>query len=161
MIASRSLRRCFLSLALTGALLGWQGGQTAGSSTPLSVEEVVKLSQTGLSEELIKAIRDCVARGEQALLFRNRRDGTFEDVSSALASIPAASMRGAAFGDLKNDGNVDAVIVDIDGPPILLMNQGVSGNHRVLFKLVGAGPKSNKMAVGARVTVNAPPLALY
>ncbi len=90
---------------------------------------------------------------EPILLFRNRRDGTFEDVSSSLASIAPASMRGAAFGDLNNDGNVDVVIVDIDGPPILLLNQGVSGNHRVLFKLVGT--KSNKMAIGARVTVKA------
>ena len=90
---------------------------------------------------------------EPILLFRNRRDGTFEDVSSSLASISAASMRGAAFGDLNNDGNVDVVIVDIDGPPIVLLNEGVSGNHRVLFKLIGT--KSNKMAIGARVTVKA------
>ncbi len=90
---------------------------------------------------------------EPMLLFRNRRDGTFEDVSSVLASILDQSRRGAAFGDINNDGNVDVVIVSTDGPPTLLLNQGGNSNHRVLFKLTGT--KSNKMAIGARVTVKA------
>jgi len=90
---------------------------------------------------------------EPILLFRNRRDGTFEDVSHALDNIPASSMRGAAFGDINNDGNVDVVIVNVDGPPLLLLNQSANHNHRVLFRLIGT--KSNKMAIGARVTVTA------
>lgn len=87
------------------------------------------------------------------LLFRNKRDGTFEDVSRVLADIPDASRRGAAFGDLNNDGNVDVVVLNIDGPPSLLLNLGGNRNHRVLFRLVGT--KSNKMAIGARVKVTA------
>jgi hypothetical protein len=90
---------------------------------------------------------------EPMLLFRNKRDGTFEDVSSALASIPDASRRGAAFGDLNNDGNIDIVVSNMDGPPTLLLNQGGDGNHRVLFSLVGT--QSNKSSIGARVTVRA------
>ena len=86
-------------------------------------------------------------------LFRNNRDGTFEDVSAILAAIPAESRRGAAFGDLNNDGNIDIVIVNVGAPPTLLLNQGANNNHRVLFKLVGT--KSNKMAIGARITVKA------
>ena len=58
------------------------------------------------------------------LLFRNNRDGTFEDVSTVLSAIPAASRRGAAFGDINNDGNVDIVIVNVGEPPSLLLNQG-------------------------------------
>jgi enediyne biosynthesis protein E4 len=96
-------------------------------------------------------VPDAARYREPILFFRNQRDGTFENVSSALAGIPAASMRGAAFGDINNDGNVDVVIVNMDGPPILLLNQGGNGNHRVLFQLVGT--KSNRMAIGARVTV--------
>ena len=94
---------------------------------------------------------------EPILLFRNHRDGTFENISSALADIPAASMRGAAFGDINNDGSVDVVIVNMDGPPILLLNRSENSNHRVLFQLVGT--TSNKMAIGARVTVKTGKLA--
>jgi hypothetical protein len=92
-------------------------------------------------------------------LFRNRRDGTFEDVSNILAAIPPESRRGAAFGDVNNDGNVDMVLVNVGELPTLLLNRDGSHNHRVLFKLVGT--KSNRAAVGARVTVKAGPLTQF
>jgi hypothetical protein len=87
------------------------------------------------------------------LLFRNHRDGTFDDVSSAFANMPPQSRRGAAFGDINNDGNVDIVVLNVGEPPSLLLNRTENANHRVLFKLVGT--KSNKAAIGARVTVKA------
>lgn len=90
---------------------------------------------------------------EPMQLFRNKGDGTFEDVSSVFAEIPNASRRGAAFGDLNNDGNVDVAVLNMDGPPQLLLNEGGNHNHRVLFKLIGT--TSNKMAIGAKVTVTA------
>jgi enediyne biosynthesis protein E4 len=90
---------------------------------------------------------------EPMLLFRNNRDGTFEDISSVLAGFPVASRRGAAFGDVNNDGNVDILVLNTGEPPTLLLNQTKNQNHRVLFKLVGT--KSNKMAIGARVIVRA------
>jgi hypothetical protein len=93
------------------------------------------------------------------LLFRNHRDGTFEDVSQALANMPPQSRRGAAFGDIANDGNVDIVVLNVGEPPSLLMNHNDSANHRVLFKLVGV--KSNKAAIGARVTVKAGALVQF
>jgi len=100
---------------------------------------------------------DSIAGGtpyrQPMLLFRNHRDGTFEDVSSALASMPLQSRRGAAFGDINNDGNIDIVSLNVGEPPSLLINHNESANHRVLFKLVGV--KSNKTAIGARVTVKA------
>ena len=61
--------------------------------------------------------------------------------------------RGAAFGDINNDGNIDIVILNVGEPPTLLLNHTESANHRVLFKLVGT--RSNKAAIGARVTVKA------
>jgi len=85
-------------------------------------------------------------------LFRNHRDGIFDDVSSVLAGIHPASRRGAAFGDINNDGNVDVVLINVGEPPTLLLNQGGNHNHRVLFRLVGTG-KSNRAAIGARITV--------
>jgi len=93
------------------------------------------------------------------VLLRNHRDGTFEDVSSTLAALPAQSRRGAAFGDINNDGNVDVVILNVGEPPSLLLNRNASSNHRVLFKLIGV--KSNKAGIGARVTVKAGPLVQF
>jgi hypothetical protein len=87
------------------------------------------------------------------LLHRNKRDGTFEEVSAeaGLHDIPLASRRGAAFGDVNNDGCVDILLLNVGEPPSLLIDHCKNGNHRVLFKLIGV--KSNKLAIGARVTV--------
>jgi enediyne biosynthesis protein E4 len=87
------------------------------------------------------------------LLHRNKRDGTFEEVSAeaGLHEIPLAARRGAAFGDVNNDGCVDILILNVGEPPSLLINHCKNGNHRVLFKLTGT--KSNKLAIGARVTL--------
>jgi enediyne biosynthesis protein E4 len=93
------------------------------------------------------------------VLLRNHRDGTFEDVSSTLESLPLKSRRGVAFGDINNDGNVDVVVLNVGEAPSLLLNHNQSSNHRVLFKLVGT--KSNKAAIGARVTVKAGSLTQF
>lgn len=88
-------------------------------------------------------------------LERNNRDGTFDEVSkdAGLADLPLKSRRGAAFGDIFNTGNVDAVLLNVGEPPSLLRNLNNDGNHRVLFKLIGT--KSNRAAIGARVTIHA------
>ncbi len=89
------------------------------------------------------------------LLFRNNRNHTFEDVTaiSGLDKLSLSSRRGAAFGDVNNDGKVDVLILNVGEPPTLLINRTQSPNHAVLFKLVGT--KSNKAAIGTRVTVTA------
>jgi enediyne biosynthesis protein E4 len=89
------------------------------------------------------------------LLHRNNRDGTFDDVSKEadLAALPLHSRRGASFGDVFNNGNIDVLLLNVGEPPSLLKNENASGFHRVLFKLVGI--KSNRAAVGARVTIHA------
>ncbi len=90
---------------------------------------------------------------EPMQLFRNLRDGTFEDISAAsgLAQIALACRRGAAFGDINNDGNMDIALLNVGEPPTLLLNRLQNENHRVLFKLIGT--KSNRAAIGARVTI--------
>ena len=89
------------------------------------------------------------------LLFRNKHDGTFEESGAAVgfADIPLQSRRGAAFGDINNDGCVDIVTLNVGAPPSLLLNHCQNGNHRALFKLIGT--KTNRLAIGARVTVKA------
>ena len=98
---------------------------------------------------------------EPLMLHMNNHDGTFTDSAAAagLNAIPLASRRGAAFGDVNNDGNIDVLLLNVGEPPSLLLNHGVAGNHRVLFKLVGT--KSNRAAIGARVTVRAGKLVQF
>ena len=88
------------------------------------------------------------------LLHRNNRDGTFDEVSqeSGLAALPLKSRRGAAIGDIFNTGNIDVLLLNVGQPPSLLLNTNHDGNHRVLFHLIGT--KSNRAAIGARITIN-------
>jgi enediyne biosynthesis protein E4 len=89
---------------------------------------------------------------EPMLLLRNKR-GIFEDVSpqsgEALAT-PRAS-RGVAFGDLDNDGFVDIAVNCLNGPAVILRNEGGNGNHWLLVDTVGT--ISNRDGIGARVRV--------
>lgn len=57
------------------------------------------------------------------LLFHNLHNGKFEDVSGAagISAMPLLSRRGAAFGDIDNDGCVDVVVLNADKPPSLLL----------------------------------------
>jgi enediyne biosynthesis protein E4 len=87
------------------------------------------------------------------LFFRNNHDGTFDEAGASVGfpEMPLHSRRGAAFGDINNDGCVDIVTLNVGEPPSLLLNHCQNGNHRALFRLLGT--KSNRLAIGARVTV--------
>ncbi len=91
---------------------------------------------------------------EPIQLFRNKGGGNFEEIADSvgLNDGPLESRRGAAFGDINNDGNVDAVVYNVGRPPSLFINETRNLNHRVLFHLIGG--KSNRAAIGARVTVH-------
>ena len=99
-------------------------------------------------------VKGSAAYAQPILLHRNLRNGTFEEVSKAagLADMPLKSRRGAAFGDIANNGNVDVVVLNVGEAPSLFLNTNQSSNHRVLFHLVGS--KSNRAAIGARVTIH-------
>jgi hypothetical protein len=90
---------------------------------------------------------------EPLLLYRNKGDRTFDEISgpAGLNDGPAQSRRGVALGDINNDGNVDIVAFNVGAPPSLFLNDTKNSNHRVLFKL--SGTKSNRGAVGARITI--------
>src|SRR6516164_4378453 len=88
---------------------------------------------------------------EAKILQMNQKDGTFCDASTqggAALREPQVS-RGLAVGDLFNDGNMDVVINNLDGAPVVLKNHGAAGRHWVSFEL--AGTKSNRLAIGARL----------
>ncbi|HEY4899594.1 MAG TPA: CRTAC1 family protein [Terriglobales bacterium] len=90
---------------------------------------------------------------EPMILFRNAGQLRFDDISdpSGVNDEPLQSRRGIAFGDINNDGNIDAVVFNVNGPPSILINDSKNSNHRVMFKLVGT--TSNRAAIGARVTI--------
>jgi hypothetical protein len=90
---------------------------------------------------------------QPSLLQINQRDGTFCDASDEAgpALMQPRVSRGLAVGDLFNDGNMDVVIEDLDGKPMILRNHGVPGNHWVSFELDGT--KSNRAALNARIKI--------
>jgi hypothetical protein len=93
---------------------------------------------------------------QRPLLFRNIDGKKFEEVQARTGSGLAVvvSARGAAFGDLFNDGHVDVVMNNIDATPTLLRNGVKNENHWIEFKLTGTG-KSPRDAIGTKVFVTA------
>jgi hypothetical protein len=98
---------------------------------------------------------------ERNQLFRNLGTGRFEEVTARAGAVFELSevSRGAAFGDVDNDGDVDVLVTNNNGPARLLINHVGQRNRWVGLRLVG-GPGPRDM-LGARVGVfrdEGPPL---
>jgi hypothetical protein len=93
---------------------------------------------------------------QRPLLYRNLRNGRFELVPAVEGTGLAKLMvgRGAAFGDIFNDGRISVIVNNMDGTPVLLRNVDADRHHWVELKLIG-GAKSPRDAVGATVYLNA------
>jgi hypothetical protein len=86
-------------------------------------------------------------------LYRNLGNMRLKDVSAQVGasfSVPAAH-RGAAFGDLDNDGRIDIVVTVLNGEPQLLMNRSPNHNHWIILKLVGV--TDNRDGLGTKVKI--------
>ena len=90
---------------------------------------------------------------QRRLLYHNRGDGTFDEVAAQAGPTLMTERvgRGAAVGDLDNDGRLDLVINDLDGQPQVLHNESASSGHWLMVSLTGKAP--NTLAIGAIVTV--------
>jgi len=86
------------------------------------------------------------------IVFRNLGGGKFEELIDQAGPGIAAhhASRGCCFGDFDNDGDIDVLIVNLNEPPSLLRNDLGGNNHWLKVKLMGV--KSNRSAIGARVT---------
>jgi hypothetical protein len=108
----------------------------------------------GNPDDLIETMQKDVTYREPLMLFHS--DGkVLHNVSAESGPLFARniSARGLAIGDFDNDGAVDVLVSVNDDAPLLLHNQAAKGNHWLGIKLVGK--KSNRDAIGARITYQA------
>lgn len=114
----------------------------------------------GHLQDNIEKYSDSSTYFEQNILLLNDGKGKFLDASNTSGDgmLVKFSSRGAAFDDLDNDGDLDAVIVNSREKPTILRNDTSNGNHWIQVRLQGG--KTNRDGVGARVTVVANDLTL-
>jgi len=109
----------------------------------------------GHINQAIENTRQDVKYKEPPLLLRNDGKGRFENLRERAGPVftAAYSARGLAVGDFDNDGALDAIFTCLNAPPVLLHNNAGKGHAWVGFDLQGT--KSNRDAIGARITVAA------
>jgi tetratricopeptide (TPR) repeat protein len=124
-------------LPLQGALRGW-------GVTTIDIDNDGWLDLAAIVE---------TAAGPQVRVFRNRGNGTFEDVSHALGldSIALKAPRGLIAADVDNDGAADLIVTQLNAPPVLLRNVGANKNHFARLDLTGFA--DNKTALGSKIEI--------
>jgi hypothetical protein len=137
----------FLSLPFTGFGAAWLDADNDGWLDVLTVNGAV----TSI-EDLARA-HDPFPLHQRKQLLRNLGSGQFEDISASAGGVfqKAAVGRGAAFGDVDNDGDIDVVVGNDNGPAELLINQ--VGHRRDWIGIRTVGGQGGRDMVGARVGV--------
>lgn len=103
----------------------------------------------------VDSVPGAVRYREPMVLLKNMRDGTFTDISKQVGlaiQVPRVS-RGLAIGDLFNDGQLEAVVENLVGSPVIFRPQGGPANHWISFQLEGV--QCNKLALNARIRATA------
>ena len=126
-----------VELPLHGALRGW-------GVTPVDIDNDGWIDLAAIVE---------TKAGPQVRVFRNRGDGTFEDVSHALGldGVKLTAPRGLIAADVDGNGAADLIVTQLNAPPVLLRNVGAGNNHSVRLDLTGFA--DNKTALGVKVEI--------
>jgi hypothetical protein len=108
----------------------------------------------GHIEDAIERVQPRVHFAEPPHLFRNLTGGKFQEVTNSMGAAFASPRvaRGAAYGDINNDGALDVLVATNGGPAGLFRNTGTT-NHSLRIKLIGT--KSNRDGIGSDVRVTA------
>ncbi len=124
-------------LPMKGALRGW-------GLTPVDIDNDGWIDLAAIVE---------TTAGPHIKVFRNRGDGTFEDVSHALGldAVKLKAPRGLIAADVFGDGAPDLIVTQENAPPVLLRNLGANKNHFARLDLTGYA--DNKTGIGAKVEV--------
>jgi tetratricopeptide (TPR) repeat protein len=126
-----------VELPLHGALRGW-------GLTPIDIDNDGWIDLAAIVE---------TKAGPRVKVFRNRGDGSFEDVSQALGldRVKLSAPRGLMTGDFTGSGAADLIVTQLNAPPVLLRNVGGNKNHSVRLDLTGYA--DNKTAIGTKVEI--------
>ncbi len=126
-----------VALPLEGAVRGW-------GLTPIDIDNDGWIDLAAIIE---------TPNGPEVRVFRNRGDGSFEDVSHTLGldEVHLEAPRGLIAADVDGDGAADLIVTQVNAPPVLLRNMGANKNHFVQLDLTGFA--DNKTAIGVKVEV--------
>ena len=105
----------------------------------------------GHVDDIVSTYKSNLTFKQEPLLFENKQGENFSDVTKQSGINYKLVGRGAAYGDIDSDGDLDIGIVDNNGKFLLLRNDGGNQNNWLRLKLIGT--KSNRDAIGALVTV--------
>ena len=135
-------------LVINGQLRDFQNADVS-----LRLEEA-KFGKEFSFERMLQVLQTFPGLITPNVAFRNRGDGRFEDQSDAWNFNQPGISQGMALADLDGDGDLDAVISNLNGPAFLLRNE--TSAPRILVQLRGRG--TNRQGIGARIEVRGGPV---